>query len=78
MTPPRELPPYPPQEELDRAAWFKASASTGSNTCVEVAHLGSWTVFRDSKNPDGPVHCYTPHEWACFLDGVRAREFDRP
>jgi hypothetical protein len=36
------------------------------------------TVVRDSKNPDGPVHCYTPHEWACFLDGARAQEFDRP
>jgi hypothetical protein len=45
---------------------------------VEVAHLESWTVVRDSKNPDGPVHCYTPLEWACFLDGARAGEFDRP
>jgi Domain of unknown function (DUF397) len=78
MTSPREHPSYPTPDELNRAAWFKASASNGSQTCVEVAHLGSWTVVRDSKNPDGPVHCYTPLEWACFLDGVRAGEFDRP
>jgi len=42
-----------------------------------VAHLERWTVVRDSKNPDAPVHCYTPHEWVCFLDGARAGEFDR-
>lgn len=71
-------PPYPALAELDHAAWFKASKSNGSNTCVEVAHLESWTVVRDSKNPGGPVHCYTPREWARFLDGVRAGEFDLP
>ena len=78
MTHPHGLPPYPAPEELDHAAWFKASASNGGTGCVEVAHLASWTVIRDSKNPDGPVHCYTPHEWACFLDGARGGEFDRP
>jgi Domain of unknown function (DUF397) len=79
MTSPREHPPHPTPDELDRAAWFKASASNGGGqTCVEVAHLESWTVVRDSKDPDGPVHCYTPLEWACFLDGARAGEFDRP
>jgi hypothetical protein len=72
------LRPYPTLEELDRAAWFKASASNGGTGCVEVAHLETWTVVRDSKHPNGPVHCYTPHEWACFLDGARAGEFDRP
>ena len=78
MTHPHGLPPYPAPEELDHAAWFKATASNGASGCVEVAHLVSWTVVRDSKNPDGPMHCYTPHEWACFLDGARAGEFDRP
>jgi hypothetical protein len=76
MNDPRRLPPYPTPEELGRAEWFKASASNGSNTCVEVAHLECWTVVRDSKNPEGPVHCHTPRAWACFLDGVRAGEFD--
>jgi Domain of unknown function (DUF397) len=78
MTQSRGLPPLPTPDELGRAAWFKAKASNGSQSCVEVAHLGSWTVVRDSKDPGGPVHCYTPHEWACFLDGARAGEFDRP
>jgi hypothetical protein len=70
--------PPPTPSELTRAAWFKATASNGSQSCVEVAHLESWTAVRDSKDPDGPVHCYTPREWACFLDGARSGEFDRP
>jgi hypothetical protein len=71
------LPSYPDPEELARAHWFKAAASNTSQGCVEVAHLECWTVVRDSKNPGAPVHCYTPHEWACFLDGARVGEFDR-
>ncbi len=78
MSPASDLPAYPAPDELARAAWRKATASNGASGCVEVAHLESWTVVRDSKNPDGPVHCYTPHEWACFLNGARAGEFDRP
>jgi hypothetical protein len=71
------LPPYPAPDELARASWFRATATGSNGTCVEVAHLKRWTVVRDSKNPDGAVHCYTPLEWACFLDGARAGEFDR-
>ena len=78
MTHPSGLPAHPAPSELARASWFKATASNGGTGCVEVAHLESWTVVRDSKNTDGPVHCYTPHEWASFLDGVRAGEFGRP
>jgi hypothetical protein len=70
-------PGLPTPEELAGASWFKATASNGTEGCVEVAHLKRWTVVRDSKNPVGPVHCYTPHEWASFLDGARAGEFDR-
>jgi hypothetical protein len=77
MNPAHPLPPYPDSGELAGASWFKATASNGGEGCVEVAHLERWTVVRDSKNPVGSVHCYTPHEWACFLDGARAGEFDR-
>jgi hypothetical protein len=77
MSPAPHLPPYPDPEELAAASWFKAAASNTSQGCVEVAHLERWTVVRDTKNPGAPVHCYTPHEWACFLAGVRSGEFDR-
>lgn len=72
------LSPFPPASELASASWIKAAASNTSGGCVEVAHVGPWTVLRDSKNPDGPVHCFTSHEWACFLDGARNGEFDPP
>lgn len=32
--------------------WRKASRSTASQTCVELAHPG---LVRDSKNPAGPL-----------------------
>jgi hypothetical protein len=70
--------PLPTPAELASARWVKATASNTSQGCVEVAHVQHWTVVRDTKNPGGPVHCYTPHEWACFLDGARNGEFDRP
>jgi hypothetical protein len=78
MTPEHDLPPRPTPAELAQARWFKAQASNGGQGCVEVAHLQHWIVVRDSKNPGGPVHRYTPREWACFLDGARNGEFDRP
>jgi hypothetical protein len=72
------LPPPPTAKELAEAGWFKATRSNGGNGCVEVAHLNDWTAVRDSKNPAGPVQLYTDHEWACFLDGARNGEFNRP
>ena len=51
MTASNELPPYPTADELARARWFKATASSGGQGCVEVAHLDHWTVVRDSKEP---------------------------
>lgn len=78
MTASQDLPSYPTRAELEHAPWFKARASNTSQGCVEVAHLEKWTVVRDSKNPDEPVHCYTPYEWQCFLAGARSGEFERP
>lgn len=60
--------------------WTKASASTATGACVEVAHLGNTnSVFvRHSKQPDGPVLEYTREEWQAFLAGAKAGEFDLP
>lgn len=58
-------------------AFKKATASQGANQdCVEVARTADGgRAIRDSKNPEA-VQFYTPTEWAAFLDGVRAGEFD--
>ena len=57
--------------------WTKASASADNGNCVELAGLtGGGVAVRDSKDPHGPVLRYTAQEWAAFLDGAKAGEFD--
>lgn len=57
--------------------WIKASASAGNGNCVEMASLpGGGVAVRDSKDLHGPVLRYTAQEWAAFLDGAKAGEFD--
>jgi hypothetical protein len=58
---------------LHHATWRKARAS-GANgeQCVEVAtNLPGLVAVRDSKNPTGPVLCFTPEEWAAFLRAAK-------
>lgn len=57
--------------------FVKARASMGNGACVEVAALpDGGRVVRDTKNRDGGVQVYTRAEWAAFVDGVKAGEFD--
>lgn len=61
----------------DQLTWYKSSISGTNGSCVEVAHLpDGTTAVRDSKHPDGPMLTFTPAEWAAFLGGVKAGEFD--
>jgi len=62
--------------DVSRAVWRKSSRS-GSGNCVEVAgNLPGVVAVRDSKDPDGPVLGFGPAEWAAFISGVRAGQFD--
>lgn len=58
-------------------AFRKASASQSlTQDCVEVARTADGgRAVRDSKNPES-VQFYTPTEWAAFLTGVKAGEFN--
>lgn len=57
-------------------AWRKSTFSD-NHDCVEVADLPEGgRLVRDSKDPASPVLAFTPSEWAAFLSGVRAGEFD--
>ena len=57
-------------------AWRKATAS-GHTGCVEVAVDGPAVLVRNSRDPDGARLTFTLHEWAVFVEGVKAGEFDR-
>jgi hypothetical protein len=56
--------------------WLKSSRSYGSGECVEVRPVDGNIKMRDSKNPDGPQLSFTRGEWAAFVAGVRAGDFD--
>jgi hypothetical protein len=62
--------------DLSTATWRKSTRS-GANGCVEVAFVQGQVAVRDSKQRGGPVLVFTAHEWAAFLSGVRAGEFDQ-
>jgi hypothetical protein len=64
--------------DLSSAQWRKSSLSMGSGDCLEVAFLDSGEVaLRGAKPSDpGSVLLFTAGEWAAFLSGAKAGEFD--
>jgi hypothetical protein len=62
--------------DLTSADWRKASYSSNTGNCVEVAqNLPGVVAVRDSKNPDGPALVLTAGQWRAFVSGARASEF---
>lgn len=58
--------------------WQRSGAGNGA---IEIAMVGAgtaaeWVLMRVSGDPAGRVLVYDRNEWECFLDGVRAGEFD--
>ncbi|GAA4235865.1 hypothetical protein FHR32_008498 [Streptosporangium album] len=75
--------------DLSTLKWRKSSLS-GNNggDCIEAAALenasqrpahkqDATVALRDSKDPSGPVLFFNDSEWAAFLDGAKASEFDQ-
>ncbi len=58
--------------------WRKSTRSGAAGHCVEVANVPAAVLVRDSKDVDGPVLPSRTTDWAGFIAGVRAGEFDRP
>ncbi|MFE6955515.1 DUF397 domain-containing protein [Streptomyces sp. NPDC057696] len=57
--------------------WFKASASSGSGGCIEVAFTHDGRVaLRDNEDLNNPPFVVSEHVWRCFLDGAGKGEFD--
>jgi hypothetical protein len=67
---------------------FRAASRCATSTCVEVSDTvggeneeGNRIYVRDSKQNgmgDQPVLAFTRAEWAAFLAGAKAGEFDLP
>lgn len=56
---------------------FVSSSFCSLGSCVEVGRLIDGSVaVRDSKAPGEPVLVFTGGEWADFLAGARAGDFD--
>lgn len=56
--------------------WRKSTFSN-NGACVEVAPVtGGGVALRDSKDRGGAVLRFSAVEWAAFVAGVRADEFD--
>jgi Domain of unknown function (DUF397) len=55
--------------------WHRSSYCSNA-TCVEVAHLGSQILVRDSKAQDRPILSFQQAEWEDFLEGARRGEFN--
>jgi Domain of unknown function (DUF397) len=67
-----------PAYDISRAAWLTSRACNAS-ACVQVAHLpGGLVAIRDSKDTAKPAHVFDSEEWAAFVSGVKAGEFDLP
>jgi hypothetical protein len=64
--------------DTSNAAWITSLACNNS-ACVQVAHLpGGMVAVRDSKDTSMPAHIFDREEWAAFVTGVKAGEFDVP
>ena len=61
----------------DELRWFTSSFSGGNGAnCVEVAFLPGAVAVRDTKDRSQQALVFTAGEWAAFLAGARAGEFD--
>ncbi|MFA1551781.1 DUF397 domain-containing protein [Actinomadura chokoriensis] len=56
--------------------WRKATASQGSQGCVELAPLPGMVAVRDSKDPNGPMLVFEHDVWRHMVEQVRSGELD--
>jgi hypothetical protein len=64
--------------DTSNAAWITSRACNNS-ACVQVAHLpGGMVALRDSKDTGKSALVFDSEEWAAFVIGVKAGDFDLP
>ncbi|MDQ0378630.1 DUF397 domain-containing protein [Amycolatopsis thermophila] len=77
---PVDYDPHTAVRLFDESKWQKSFASepNGGN-CVEVNFAASGLVgVRDTKLVGSPVFVFDAGEWAAFLEGAKAGQFDLP
>jgi Domain of unknown function (DUF397) len=58
------------------ADWTRAK-NCSANSCIEVRRYGDGVVgIRNPKNSHGFATLSSPDEWAAFVAGVKAGDFD--
>jgi hypothetical protein len=61
-------------DQLDGLTW-RTSSYSGSNggNCIEVAAAPACVAVRDSKDPDGAILAFSPHDWQRFTGQMKGR-----
>jgi Domain of unknown function (DUF397) len=62
--------------DVDAQDWQRSGTGDGAIEVAMVGERAQWVLMRVSGDVAGRVLVYDRHEWECFLDGVRAGEFD--
>jgi hypothetical protein len=62
--------------DLAALSWQRSGDGDGSLEVAIVDALGRRWVLARVTGTGGDVMVYSSHEWRCFIDGVRAGEFD--
>jgi Domain of unknown function (DUF397) len=66
------------QYDTSDASWI-TSRTCNNSACVQVAHLpGGMVAVRDSKDTGKEAHFFDSAEWAAFVAGIKAGDFDPP
>lgn len=63
---------------IDHLSWRKSSRPCGNGACVEVARTTNSVFLRDSEDPTGPLLAFSKGEWAAFVCGIKAGDFEAP
>ncbi|WP_433276619.1 DUF397 domain-containing protein [Pseudonocardia xinjiangensis] len=66
------------QAESQGQPTYKTSSFSGGGSCVEVGQTaqGGLVIVRHSLRPNAASLKFSAHEWAAFVAGVKAGEFD--